>query len=302
MRNIRFILSGAFVLLISCLSDASDIRNIRVFENTIAWPLAEAIKSGNTKKLKQIAKQDTTALNFKENTAGFTLLMWCIKMEKYKEAEALLVAGADPNARCKSGKTAIFLASEYSWIDRSAKKDSKFVKLLLKHGADPNISVDKGYLVNKNSLVNNGTTPLMNAVTSSFEKVEALVEGGADINSKTAFGETAASIALLHGNRTFCFDAAYFLIVEKSAIINEPYSYGCSIDGLGLPYKEHYPIELLSNIFVELDSDKHKKKMEIVDAFTKQGQDYWSIEKHPKTIERIKKLHPNNWEEYLKKY
>ena len=40
----------------------------------------------------------------------------------------------------------------------------------------------------------------------------------------------------------------------------------------------------------------------IVDEFKNKGQNYWAKELHPKTIERIKKLYPDSWEEYIKEY
>ena len=63
-------------------------------------------------------------------------------MEKYNSAEALLKAGANPDIISSySGTTALYLAAGFSWIDNHAKKDPKFIKLLLEYGADPNIII-----------------------------------------------------------------------------------------------------------------------------------------------------------------
>jgi hypothetical protein len=139
----------------------------------------------------------------------------------------------------------------------------------------------------------------MHATQRGFEKVKLLAETGAEIDYKTELGKTAAIKALLNEKA----DVAHYLIVEKKAKLNEPYYFYNLFDRTKINYeKPHYPIELLENWLFELGSEEHKLKMEIVEEFKRQGQDYWSMEKHPKTVERIKKIHPDNWQEYLEKY
>jgi ankyrin repeat protein len=60
-------------------------------------------------------------------------------MEKYNFAQILLQHGADPNIRSKNGKTALFYATEYSWLDDAANSDGTYISLLLKYNADLNI-------------------------------------------------------------------------------------------------------------------------------------------------------------------
>lgn len=297
---IRLVLILCFAIA-SCMVDGNkemDIRDIRIFNNTAAWGLAQAVKNGDIHEISGIAKECPDILNYQESRYGFTVLMWGVKMEKYDGVKALLELGANPDVRSNNGKTALFLATEYSWLDNEAKKDPKYVDLLLLHNADPNIGTAKPGI---GSTTAEGTTPLMIASTRSFAKAESLVKGGADINSKTASKETAASMALLDGLGE-SVDVAYYLIVKKGAIVNEPYYFfNILSDGINFD-NPHYPIESLEDWLFELGSDQHKKKIAIVEEFKKQGQDYWTMKKHPKTIERIKKLYPNNWQEYLKKY
>lgn len=271
-----------------------DIRDIRIFENTDAWDLAKAVKKGRISKIEKIGKECPDVVNIQDSEYGITLLVWSIKMEKYKVAETLLKLGANPNLKSKSGKTALFFASEYSWIDYSAKKSAKYVQLLLEHGADPNICYSGEY----DDVLESGTTPLMIAATMGLDKTKAIVEGGAELNLKTITGKTAASKALVR----FTVDVAYYLIVEKGAKVDEPY-YHYNIKGDSINFDKPYlPIESLENWLFDLDSEEYNKKMAIVEVFKKHGQDYWSMTKHPKTIERIKKLYPDNWEDYLMKY
>jgi hypothetical protein len=54
----------------------------------------------------------------------------------------------------------------------------------------------------------------------------------------------------------------------------------------------------------EIGTDKYYKKMSIIQEFERQGVDYKSRkEKISKLILRkIKKMHPDDWQEYLNKY
>jgi hypothetical protein len=271
-----------------------NIKSIQIFENTDAWELAKAVECEEINKIEMIVTGNPDVVNIQDPEYGITLLVWSIKMEKYKVAEKLLKLGANPNLMSKSGKTALFYAAEYSWIDYMAKKDARYVELLLKYKANPNIS----YVSANNEVLEPGTTPLMVAATISFEKTQALVEGGAEINLKTITGKTAASKALV---RRFV-DVAYYLIVEKKAVVCEPY-YHYYIEGDSINFEKPYlPIESLEDWIFDLNSEEYRKKMAIVEAFKRQGQYYWLMKKHPKTVERIIKLYPDNWQEYLEKY
>ncbi|MFT8350500.1 hypothetical protein [Clostridium saccharoperbutylacetonicum] len=42
--------------------------------------------------------------------------------------------------------------------------------------------------------------------------------------------------------------------------------------------------------------------MEIVDEFERQGIDYWKTKIPKDRLEQIKKIYPDAWEEYIKKY
>lgn len=289
------------LLLISCsVEDKNDltILDIEAYEDTSAWNLAKAVKAQNVSKIKTIGKENPELLNFKDPHFGSTLLVWAIKMEKYKSTKALLEAGANPNIITDLGVTALFSAVSYSWKDTQAKTDAKYVELLLNYGADPNTSyVAEQYGPGKKDPIEDGTSPLMHA--TSLEKTKALVEAGAEINYKTKTGKTAAVRALLRHR----VDQAHYLIAKKNAEVSDPYYFyelgsSTEIDSS----KKHYPVDLLNDWIFDLGSEEHKKKMKIVEEFERQGVDYWSREVSEATKQRIKKLYPENWQEYLEKY
>lgn len=297
------LLVTVFVLsLISCADKKDDkltVKDIEIFKDTPAWAFARALEKSKLRKAKEMLSDNGDLVNYQDPEFGTTLLMRAISTQNYKAVEFLLKNGANPNIVSATGTTSLFRAVSYSWKDVTANTDPRFVKIMLEYGADPNIPYCAPEAEGTISPIECGTSPLMHATQRGFEKVKLLVEAGAEIDYKTKLGTTAAIKALLNNKA----DVAHYLIVEKKARVDEPYYYYHLFDRSKINYeKPHYPIELLENWLFELGSKEHKLKMEIVEEFKMQGQDYWSMEKHPKTVERIKKIYPDNWEDYLRKY
>ena len=271
------------------------IIDIEIYKNTPVWELARAVKRQDVKKIARIAQETPELLDYKDPMYGSTLLYWSVGMEKYKAAEALLKGGADPDIiSVYEGGTALYRAASYSLIDSQAKKDPKYVKLLLEYGADPNI----GYIGNGRSDINEiGTTPLMQSIGCGIKKTKALVEAGADINHQVEGGNSATLSALRWGGPNATIEAmeyAHYLIVEKEADVTKPWAVASG--------EERQPVVLLRNWIYEIGSERHQLKMEIVEACARQGEDYWVTEVPQRALESIKKGFPDTWEEYIKVY
>lgn len=276
------------------------IKNIEIFQDTPVWQLAIALEESKMSRAKEIlADGNKDLVNFQDYEFGTTLLMRAISNDNYQATVFLLENGANPNIISELGSTALFRAISYSWHDVLPDDDPKYVDLLLRHGADPNLPFFPKYSENSSSIIEYGTSPLMHAVSRGFEKVRLLVNHGAKIDYQTKLGTTAAIQALLLKE----VEVAHYLIVDKKAKVTKPYYYYYIKDKYQINYnKKHYPISLLEDWLIDLNSEEHKMKMEIIEEFNRQGQNYWEIEKHPKTIERIKKIYPDNWKEYLQNY
>ena len=296
----------AIALLTSCCSQHKykklSVKDIEIYRNTPAWDLANALDDLKLNKARKIlAREGKDLVNYQDPIFETTLLMRAISKENYEATTFLLENGADVNIiSFKTGTTALFEAISHSWEDVTANEDPRFVKILLENGANPNTPYYAPKMKGATSLIEYGTSPLMYATLMGFEKVKLLVNFGADINYKTELGTTASTDALLMEE----VEVAHYLIVEKKAKVSEPfYFYHLGGPDRAINYdKPHWPISLLEDWLFPLDSKKHILKMEIVKEFKRQGHDYWSISKHPKTIERIKKRHPNDWQNYLEKY
>jgi hypothetical protein len=272
------------------------IYEVAIFKKTPVWDLAKAVKSQNVKKIKRILNKSPELIDYQDPDYGVTLLSWSIGTERYKSAKALLEMGASVNIRNVYGETALFVASGYSWVDYQAKKDPKYVKLLLEYGADPNICslgnpTGKTYHGNARYEPEPYISPLIESISCGFEKTKLLVEAGASVNYKTPSGYTATKYALFFGGGDPKY--AYYLIVKRKANVTDTDS-NASL----------YPVNALRNAYWiwPLDSEEYKMKMAIVEEFARQGVDYWAIPIPPFILELIKKEYPDNWEDYIKKY
>lgn len=302
-RKLIVVLVFLFLLLLSSCSTNKDelesedysITNIKIFKDTPVWELALAVDEENIDTIDKIAKDHPELVDYQDKVYGATLLLWSIGMEKYDSAEMLLKCGADPNITSKTEwKTPLFTASGFSWVDKVAKKDSKYVELLLSFGANPNIN---HYNECENYIIEPGASPLMYSIRSGIDKTKALVQAGADINYRTERGSTAALESLYTGEPQY----AYYLIVEKKAVVSEPY-YRRKSYGNEDPNEKLYYVDLLRYWIFDLDSQEYRMKMEIVDEFANQGVDYWKTSVPDSVREQIKKLYPTSWEDYIKKY
>jgi ankyrin repeat protein len=126
---------------------------------------------------------------------GATALFYAVGRNNVDVAELLLTSGADPNiVRTSDGVTPLFAAL----LGYPPEFDPSMVKLLLHHGADPNVRA--GVIEEDDGTTHGGATPLSMAARKGYLTiVRALLENGADPKLPRGDGSLPAEIARKNG-------------------------------------------------------------------------------------------------------
>ena len=133
----------------------------RLFEKTPAWGLAQAVEKEDTSSIEKIVKKNRRLIDYEDNTYGQTILKIAIYRRKYNSVKKLVELGADPNKQDKTdGESALMKAAQLGGggIDHP-NADSRYLKILLKSGGDPNATTKAGTIKSnfRHSRVSEGT-------------------------------------------------------------------------------------------------------------------------------------------------
>ncbi len=294
----KLISIGLLFCLTSCynqetLVDKSKLmgNDYRLFQSTPAWSLAKAVEAGDVIKIKEEVLQKKVSVDYQESRFGQTLLLLAIFNSDYDIAKTLLELGANPNLHdTYKGETAVIVAA--------GNDDPKYLKLVLDYKGDPN-SIENVSSGPQKRIASQRNSALTRAVLPSIigkknlEKVKLLVEAGADINyTKKGIIQTALGEALTQGQ----MDVALYLI-EKGADYTKPITSTVLEGG-----EDVSVLYILRCSIIDLDSEQYKKKMEVIAFLKTKGLDYDEEPIPEGTIEYMKNMFPDNWQEYVKRY
>jgi ankyrin repeat protein len=168
----------------------------RLFKNTPAWELAKSVAKGNTISIEDFLKNHKKLVDYSDPIFGQTLLLDAVYNRNYASVNTLLKLGADPNKQSLKYKMSPLMVAAGLGGEEKLHPivDSRFLKLLLKYGGNPNDMQD-GDSMKKGQ--QNYMTPLAFACLSSIpEYVRILVDSGANINfvSKDGFSPLFAAV------------------------------------------------------------------------------------------------------------
>lgn len=256
---------------------ASDYR---LFQGTPAWELAKAVDDNNTYKIKKILNKNPSIINYQEPIYGKTVLMQAIYHHDYDSFEQLLKLGANINLHDNvHGASAIIIACRYN-------AGVKYIKKLLEYGANPN-DIEIGERDKGNST---RFTPLRGASRrGDIESVKLLLQAGADVNYYDEFGSCALGEAVFQEHYSIVL-----LLLEHNANFTNP----ISISSIG----SIYLVEVLRQQLFPLNSKLYEEKMKVVDFLQKHSIYYHKTPIPEFTLQRIKELYPDTWQEYIEKY
>lgn len=181
-RNVLFCL--IILTFYSCESYLPGF-DFKLFDNTEAVKLAEAVKNENLNDIERIAKKNKTLLDFHDPKFGHTLLMLAVANNLKKSTKKLLELGADPNKKSTPIEnlsvdidTPMFIAC--SKIYKKNFCDTTILKMLIKYGGDVNAHrivkfVNADYKI-KETLFTEATK------SDCLPVIELLINSGIDIN------------------------------------------------------------------------------------------------------------------------
>lgn len=274
------------------LADKSKMmgNDYRLYQSTPAWALAKAVEAGDIEKIKEEVLQKKVSVDHQESRFGQTLMMLAIFNSEYDSVKTLLELGANPNQHDKfKGKTPVIVAA--------GNADPKYLKLLLAYKGDPN-SIENVFSGPKKRINSGRNSALTKAVLPSvmvkknLKNVKLLVEAGADINyTKKGIIQTALAEALIQDQ----MDVALYLM-EKGA------DYTKAITPTAIEGADVTVLQILRKSIIDLDSEQYKKKMEVITFLKSRGLDYYKEPIPEGTIEYMKNMYPDNWQEYVKRY
>lgn len=263
---------------------ASDYR---IFKDTPAWDLAKAVRNADTAEITYLVQEKKIPIDFQDSIYGKSLLSLAVYHNNLKSVKKILELGANPNLYedtiNQQGTNPVIDACFFN-----EEISIEILKLLLDYGGDPN-SVTKG--------VNDGhpyrITAMEAAATfGNTEKIKVLIDYGADVNfTPDRDYDTDPLLDALYTNK---MRAALYLL-ENGAKFDKEYINPFSKEKETILF-------ILRKIDLPLDSEEYKFKLKIIDFLKEKGLDY-SKEPIPDfMIKRIKRLYPNDWQEYMQKY
>jgi ankyrin repeat protein len=217
----------------------------RLFQNTHAWELAQAVKDNDSKKIRELVQKNDSVVNYQEPTFGKTLLFFTMWHNQIETFNLLLSLGANPNIHdTYDGASPLIEACKHDI-------NTEFVSILLQHGAMPNdIEVGERRKDNQTRY-----TPLIaESENGNLKLVKALVDLGANLNYVNEFGQSALGQAVILKKYEVILyllkkGADYKIPMYKNVVENKPI----------------YIKEALQNMHPAPNSNDYKIKMEIED-------------------------------------
>lgn len=268
--------------LIGCVNANSQkllARDYRIFQGTKAWELAKAIDNDDATEIRKILTKDKKLVTVVDTMYGQTLLGLAVIDLKYNAVKTLLESGADPNAfNGYDGFTPLMKAIRNG--GRVMPNDPRYLNILLKYGANPNLpskKTDRGL-----GRVYFPLRPLQEAVDAgNVEYTKILVAAGGDLYFDRS--------AIMYGAMISAEPDMVMYLLSKGFDPKKPMFEG------GDPNYPIYVAEQLRDWHFDIGSDAYKKKMQIVDLLKKQGIDY----RKTKIPDDLYKMYDKN---YLDKY
>lgn len=279
--------------------------DILYFENSEEYELAKAVQKGKIKDIKKICYENPSFIQRSYNEKYFSVLHFACKIKMKKSIKTLLEVGMNPNVMTSANYTPLmclfrwefeFKINEHLFLQKNRRD---ITELLIDYGADCNIQYNDKYVLVPTyyGLTNysNVTALMLASSLGATDCVELMMQRGrADISLRADGRSSAAEYALFNNK----IKTAHTLICMYHARIAD----SVIIDTVLIKKTEIKPVFFLRGIVYPLKSKEYKLKKEIIKELKNQGVDYYSEPVPDDIRDKIIKLYPDTWEEYIKVY
>ena len=186
-----------YILLCLTTFGCGHSKNVRFFKDTEAFDLAKAVEDEDIDKIVHLVNENPRLLEITNSKSGSNVLDLALFLENYEVFEKLLDLGANPNFINPYSKRSILIeACKFYWKPKSYSIDLRYIKLLLKKGANPNYAVEEDFTDEKGHYQRTAS-PLIEASSLDLSMVKLLIKAGADPHKKLAqYQESALRSAL----------------------------------------------------------------------------------------------------------
>lgn len=260
MKNILF--SLIILTFFSCESYLPGF-DFKLFDNTDAEKLADAVKNEDLNDIERIVKENKSLIDFHDPKFGHTLLMLAVANDLEKSTEKLLELGADPNKKSiQIGNlsaeitTPMFIACSKYYKKNFC--DTTILNMLIKSGGDVNAfriekSINEDYEV-KETLFTEATK------SDCLPMIKLLINSCIDINDYSyENGRGPITNTILLDN----LNILKFLIFEKN--IKIPQYVFVRHAYKNDPREELTIEEFLNEQKYDVDSENYKIRKEILE-------------------------------------
>jgi hypothetical protein len=279
MRKCLILILFALIDTVNANAQKLLSSDYRIFQKTKGWELAKAVKNDDTVAIKRIIKANKGLVNITDPKYGQSILALAVIDLKFNCVKILLELGANPNAfNDYDGFTPLMEAITNG--GRVMPNDPRYLNILLKYGANPNLASKK---INKDIYHHhNPVRPLLEAVyAGNVEYTKILVAAGGDLYYDRN--------AIIYGAMISGQPDIVMYLLSKGFDPKKP------IFPDSDPNYPTYIAEQLRDWHFDLGSELYKKKMLLVEYLKKRGIDY----RKTKIPDDLYKVYDKN---YLDKY
>lgn len=253
------------LFLVSCKQED---RNVTFFKLTDAYDLALAVEKEDLVKIENLVNQDKKMLEIVDPISFSNVLSLALTLENFDSFKKLLELGANPNFINPLTKRSVLIdACKFYNKPKPYAIDLRYIKLLLKKGANPNYTIDNDF-TDKEGNYHTATSPLHEASSLDLSMVKILIKAGADPYKKLNQNKKSPFSYSLQGDSSNKFEVANYFIDSLNVNLKEPISINTQ-----QPFNQEVVVFVQDEVINRFLLAKIKGNIKELDSLKKENKD-----------------------------